>query len=164
MARGKKTIPPSTSQDEVDGATAYAKAVIAGEIITGPLVRSACERHERDRADGPSRGLYWDVVAAQRAIRFFPKVLRLAEGEFDGKDFILQPWQQFIIGSLFGWKAPDGFRRFRSGYIGVGAGAIARAQCRQGSGLCYCLFAGQRSWSRSLRRCHHAGPGTYPVS
>ncbi len=48
--------------------------------------------------------------------------MRLSEGEFSGKEFILHPWQQFIIGSLFGWKGADGFRRFRTAYIEVGKG------------------------------------------
>lgn len=71
--------------------------------------------------DGPKRGLRWDLAAALRAIEFFPVVLRLAD--LDGSPpFVLQPWQQFIVGSLFGWKGPDGFRRFRDAYVEVGKG------------------------------------------
>ena len=33
------------------------------------------------------------------------------------------PWQAFILGSLFGWKGPDGFRRFRTGYIETAKGS-----------------------------------------
>ena len=35
---------------------------------------------------------------------------------------MLEPWQQFIVGSLFGWKEKDGFRRFRTAYIEIGKG------------------------------------------
>lgn len=49
-------------------------------------------------------------------------MLCLAEGEFSGQPFLLQPWQQFIVGSLFGWKGEDGFRRFRNAYVEVGKG------------------------------------------
>jgi phage terminase large subunit-like protein len=35
---------------------------------------------------------------------------------------VLQPSQAFIVGSLFGWKAPDGYRRFRTAYIEEGKG------------------------------------------
>ena len=76
----------------------------------------------RDRTDGHQRGLVWDLAAANRAINFFPDVLRLAEGEHAGAPFDLQPWQQFIVGSLFGWKGQDGFRRFRDAYIEIGKG------------------------------------------
>lgn len=86
-------------------------------------MRAACERHLRDVRDGAARGLRWDRAAADRACNFFPEVLRLADGEFDGKPFVLQPWQQFIVGSLFGWKlAADGYRRFRNAYVEIGKG------------------------------------------
>jgi hypothetical protein len=48
--------------------------------------------------------LVWDVAAAQRAIDFFAKVLKLNGGEHEGKPFNLLPWQCFIVGSIFGWK------------------------------------------------------------
>lgn len=90
--------------------------------MAGPLVRAACERHLDDLAVGGARGLVWDRGKAERAIRFFPAVLRLAEGQHAGEAFELQPWQQFIIGSLFGWCGADGFRRFRNAYIEIGKG------------------------------------------
>ena len=76
----------------------------------------------RDLSEGPARGLHFDTAAADRALNFFPDVLRLAEGEFDGQPFILQPWQKFIVGSLFGWKGADGLRRFRNAYVEIGKG------------------------------------------
>ncbi len=97
--------------------------MIAGRVVAGRAVRLACARHLRDLDEGPARGLRWDRDAAQHALDFFPRFLRLAEGEHAGKPFTLQPWQQFIVGSLFGWKAPDGFRRFRTAYIEVGKGS-----------------------------------------
>ena len=105
-----------------DPVDAYARAVTAGGIVAGPLVRAACARHLRDREEGPARGLTWDMDAARRAINFFPDVLRLFEGDHTGKPFLLQPWQQFIVGSLFGWKGEDKFRRFRTAYVEVGKG------------------------------------------
>ncbi len=49
-------------------------------------------------------------------------MLRLAGGEFEGEPYTLLPWQQFIVGSLFGWKGADGFRRFRTAYVEGGKG------------------------------------------
>lgn len=120
-----KTSPsPQTSRTNIspDPVSQYSDDVLSQNIIAGPLVRLACERHRRDRADGHKRGLLWDLAAANRAIEFFPDVLRLAEGEHAGKPFALSAWQQFIVGSLFGWKTSDGFRRFRDAYIEVGKG------------------------------------------
>jgi phage terminase large subunit-like protein len=107
---------------EPDPATAYAKAVISGKITAGRLVRLACERHLRDLESGHERGLSFDVEAAAYAIGFIEQFLCLAEGEHDGKPFLLQPFQKFIVGSLFGWKGADGYRRFRTAYIEMGKG------------------------------------------
>ena len=103
-----------------DPTTDYAEQVIAGEIVTGPHVRFACERHLADlkRAD-----IIFDCEAADKVISFFYDVLRLSSGEFDGRPFDLLPWQRFIIGSLYGWKQLSGLRRFRRAYVEVAKGS-----------------------------------------
>lgn len=103
--------PPAAS----DPVTAYARGVLAGTYAAGRLVRLACERHMRDLEEGAARGLTFDVEAAERAIRFF-SFLRHSKGEWAGTPVVLEPWQQFIVGSLFGWKRADGTRRFRTAY------------------------------------------------
>lgn len=114
------------SSSTTDRATAYARAVIAGEIIAGPHVRNACRRHIDDLAKGGDRGLRFDAALADRAIRFFETTLKLSEGQFEGKPFQSQPAQDFIIGSLFGWqRESEDFgwvRRFRRAYIEQGKG------------------------------------------
>lgn len=112
---------------EDDPVTAWAEDVAAGEIVAGPYVRAAADRHLRDLKDGPARGLKWDVKAALYAINFFPKMLRLNGGDFEGKPFKLHPSQAFRVGSLFGWKkwnAKEGrwLRRFRRFYDEEGKG------------------------------------------
>jgi phage terminase large subunit-like protein len=89
--------------------------------VAGRPVRLACERHLRDLETGHQRGLVWDALAAERAIQFFT-FLTLAEGEHAGRPFILQPFQCFIVGSIFGWKGVDGYRRFRTSYTEIGKG------------------------------------------
>lgn len=85
-------------------------------------MRLACARHLRDLAEGPARGLRWDWPAAERVIGFFRDVLRLNGGEHEGAPFVLTPWQAFLVGSLFGWKGPDGTRRFRVAFCEIGKG------------------------------------------
>lgn len=121
MENQNQQTPPSDISP-ADPVESYARAVVAGEIVAGRLVRLACKRHLDDLEGGSDRGLAWDLVAAERAIGFFPDVLRLAEGEHAGQPFVLQPAQQFIVGSLFGWKGPDGYRRFRTAYVEIGKG------------------------------------------
>jgi phage terminase large subunit-like protein len=105
----------------IDRTTAYATDVVAGRVVAGPWVRLACERHLRDLEQGAARGLTFDVQLAARAIAFI-ECLTLADGEHAGQPFTLQPWQAFVVGSLFGWLAPDGFRRFRTAYVEIGKG------------------------------------------
>lgn len=111
------------SSSAPDAATAYALGVVAGELPAGPHVRAACARHLRDLETGPERGLYWDVEAVDRVLRFFPAVLRLAGGEHEGKPFVPEPWQAFVLGSVFGWKNAEGYRRFRVAYVEAGKGS-----------------------------------------
>lgn len=126
--QSKKTQPPNTSID--DPATAYAQAVVDGEIVAGPHVRAACRRHVTDLERGHERGLSWDLEAANRAIGFFRDVLTV-EIEYEDEDgetaseavpFVLEPSQCFIVGSLFGWKNRLGYRRFRRAFIEQGKG------------------------------------------
>jgi phage terminase large subunit-like protein len=101
---------------------AYARKVVAGEIVAGPIVRDACKRHLRDLDLAHQRGLRFDEARADRALNFFPIVLRLNGGQFEGLPFELHDSQAFIIGSLFGWIRADGSRRFRVAYIEQGKG------------------------------------------
>ena len=108
-----------TSPDPVER---YARRVKTGELVAGPLVRLACKRHLDDLERGPARGLRWDREASDRAIGFFRDVLRLNGGEHEGKPFVLHESQEFIVGSLFGWKVADGTRRFRVAFVEMGKG------------------------------------------
>lgn len=119
MTAAKTKTRPTSSSDRTE---AYALAVVAGEIVAGPHVRNACRRHLQDLEEGGKRGLYYDPEAAQFAFEFFEGVLRLSEGQFEGKPFQLDPSQAFIVGSLFGWKRADGTRRFRRAFIEQGKG------------------------------------------
>lgn len=103
----------------IDRTTLYAKDVVDGKVVAGPHVRNACQRHLDDlqRSD-----LVFDLDKASRALRFFEQKLKLSEGQFEGQPLRLEPAQAFIVGSLFGWMKPNGFRRFRRAYIEMGKG------------------------------------------
>lgn len=96
---------------------------MGGKKIAGPHVRAACQRHLNDLATGHERGLVFDKAAAMRTIGFYRDVLRLNGGEFEGMPFELLDWQQFIVGSIFGWKGADGYRRFRVAYVETAKGS-----------------------------------------
>jgi len=104
----------------------YARDVLAGTVLAGPYVRLACARHERDRVHGAARGLRFHVAAADHAIRFIEEWINLPDTVDDAGrpvPFRLQPWQAFIVGSLFGWEwVATHHRRFRNAFIEVGKG------------------------------------------
>src|SRR5258706_4717637 len=58
-------------------------------------------------------GFHFDHAAALRIIDFFEECLCFTNAKWLGQPFILQPWQAALIGNLFGWKRPDGTRRYR---------------------------------------------------
>lgn len=144
-----KTRPTSSSTTKLDPkyptgpVDDYAEKVIRGEIVAGPHVRNACRRHRDDRLNGPKRGIHWDPAAADRVLRFFPAVLRLNGGQFEGRQFHLHASQAFKVGSIFGWKRveSDGaiLRRFRRAYIEEGKGN-GKSPLAAGIGH-YCLTA-----------------------
>lgn len=120
MTTTRKTRSPSSSADPV---TAYAREVVAGKRIAGPHVRDTCARHLKDLTEGKKRGLVWNLGEANKAIRFFESVLKLNGGDYEGKPFMLLPWQKFVVGSTFGWFGADGYRRFRVCYVETAKGS-----------------------------------------
>jgi phage terminase large subunit-like protein len=52
---------------------------------------------------------------AKHRIRFFG-LLKHSKGEWGGQPVRLEPWQAFVIGSVYGWLRSDGTRRFRTVY------------------------------------------------
>jgi phage terminase large subunit-like protein len=122
-----------------DPVTDYAQKVTRGSLMAGPMVRLACQRHLNDLKHGSERGLEWflggpDDDGAIRVITWFQNYLHLSSGQHEGKPFVLHPSQEFIIGSLFGWKAADGTRRFRVAYVEQAKGS-GKSPCAAGLGL-----------------------------
>ncbi len=100
----------------------YIREVLSGRKVAGELERAAVQRHVNDLASGNKRGIYHDSAAADRVIDFM-QLQKHTTGEFDGRPFMLFPYQKFIIWNLFGWRRrDDGLRRFRRCYYSVGRG------------------------------------------
>lgn len=121
----------ATTAEPPHRVTAYAEDVLAGRIVAGKRVRQACKRHLDDLEHGAERGLTFDTVKADHAIGFIEKFCHHWKGRFFGKPFLLEPWQAFIVGAIFGWIGPDGLRRFRTAYVQIakknGKSALAAA-------------------------------------
>lgn len=98
----------------------YVKDVLTGKVIACQKVKLACERHLKDlERQGTKEFPYiFDPDIAYRPIEFIEKFCKPSQGDFERLN--LQPWQHFIIGSLYGWvHKKTKLRRFRQGLIFV---------------------------------------------
>ena len=94
----------------------YAQDVIEGKIVCGRFIKLAAERFfalmEDDRYE-------FREEKADDVIDFFG-ILRHFTGRHAGKPFILQPWQQFVIASIYGFYIKeDGSRLVKYVYIEI---------------------------------------------
>jgi len=99
----------------------YVDGVLSGKIPACKKVRQAAERHVRDMAAAESGALpyVFDHRKAQTAITFFGQLVH-TKGKLAGQRLSTEPWQQFIIASVYGWRRrDDGLRRFRKAYIQI---------------------------------------------
>lgn len=61
---------------------------------------------------------YWfDDRAADAACRFVETYCRHTLGEWSGRPFELLAWERHAVREAFGWKRPDGTRRYRTVWI-----------------------------------------------
>lgn len=100
----------------------YVRNVIDGAVPACRWVRLACERHERDLAQSQADRGYpyaFDTNAADTVCEFLSNFKHI-KGIWarNRQNIRLEPWQMFILSSVFGWKRrADGARRFRVAYI-----------------------------------------------
>jgi len=99
------------------------RRVQAGEIPTCKWTRLAIDRQADDLAREPSEQWPW-VFDADRAARIcaFLELLPHIKGKWarEGRLLVLDPWQCFIVTTVFGWvHRVTGLRRFREAYIEV---------------------------------------------
>jgi len=99
----------------IDRTTDYAKLIVAGKKICGRSEYLACKRHLDDMTR-KDFGYIFDVETAERHIKL-ANTLTIGEGE-QRRPLKTRGFQDFIIGSLFGWrKKRSNIRRFREAYI-----------------------------------------------
>lgn len=99
----------------MDPVTQYATDVVSGDVLACRYVTQACQRHIADLA---RNDVFYDEELAQKRIRAFG-LFRHYKGECAGSAFKLEPWQQFLVGSVYGWRMKSGQRRFKTVYVEV---------------------------------------------
>ena len=114
-----------------DVATTYATEVVAGKIIACKWHRLACQRHLTDLGRIGKDGFpyVWNPVLQNKAGRDYRPAERICKfaqlmphikGDWAaaGQLIKLEPWQVFVLASIFGWvHVRTGKRRFRGADI-----------------------------------------------
>lgn len=126
--------------DYVAIAKEYMRGVLDGSVPACSFVKQAVQRQLNDlRRWGAEGGdYYFDEKEASRPCWFIENLTH-TKGELAGRAIHLEPWQCFLLTTLFGWKAKAGNRRFRSAYVEVGRGN-GKSTLLSGIGL-FCLCA-----------------------
>ncbi|MDO5531415.1 terminase large subunit [Sutterella sp.] len=121
-------------------ANRYIERVLSGKQPACKWVKLACQRQKDDLKRWAKSGLYvWDKAKASRVCQFI-ELLTHTKGELAGQKIRLEPWQVFILTTVFGWtRRTDGGRRFRRVYIEVPRGN-GKSAISSGVAL-YCLTA-----------------------
>jgi phage terminase large subunit-like protein len=120
----------------------YAEAVVFGKIPAGKWVRLACKRQLDDLNRFSGKGSPYQFNPklrdrtgkafrpANNVCAFIERLLHI-KGPLAGQLIKLEPWQVFILTTVFGCVKPTGNRRFRRSYVevprGNGKSAISSA-------------------------------------
>ena len=104
-------------------AVAYARRVVAGKQVACEFVRLACQRQLDDlqRWKGKKAAFTFDHARANRVCALC-EYFRHIKGPLAGQRLHLEPWQIFILTTVFGWIDQQGNRRFRQSYVEVPRG------------------------------------------
>lgn len=98
----------------------YMNDVLSGRILTCRMIKLAVKRHQKDLKE--SSGAFPYVFSdkhAQNAIAFFCEQVH-TKGKLARTKLKPEPWQQWVIAMLYGWRRKDnGKRRFRRCYLQV---------------------------------------------
>ena len=99
-------------------ANRYAREVVSGKIPACEFVRLACQRHLNDlKQENQSNYPYKFSKEKSESILKFAELLPHVKGKWSGQNILLEPWQCFFLGCVFGWiKKTDNLRRFREVY------------------------------------------------
>lgn len=106
------------TRDYIAIANQYVDGVQSGIIPACKWVKLAVSRHVEDlkKARKKDYPFVFDEAAAIRPCKFI-ELLKHIKGEWAGTTITLEPWQCFILTTLFGWVCKEtGFRRFRTSY------------------------------------------------
>ena len=104
--------------DHVKDASEYSEQVLSGKIPACEWVKKACQRQIDDLVQEGFQ-FEFDPDKANRVCKFI-ELLPHVKGIWAGQPAKLEPWQKFILTTVFGWiDRETQLRRFRTVYIEV---------------------------------------------
>ncbi len=95
----------------------YPQDVVDGKYTVGRYIRLACERHLSDMSKDTSDEFpfYFDEAEAQKILDWFFFCIKHTRGALAGEPMVMEPWQQWILISIYGWRRRNtGAKRFRN--------------------------------------------------
>lgn len=108
-------------QTGIEGIDSYCEGVITGAIDVCQWVMKSVERHYADleKSQTDDFEYYFEPKAAEHFFDFC-YARKHYQGEVAGMPIVLEPWQQFVWGSIFGWVHKETkHRRFRETHIEI---------------------------------------------
>jgi phage terminase large subunit-like protein len=114
--------PVLRAQRFADVAVAYADDVVAGRIVAGSWLRKACKRFQADltrAATDSSCPFAWSPTAVQDVCAWISRLPHV-EGRWGSATITLQPWQVWLLATVYGFRLKaDGRRRFNTVFFEV---------------------------------------------
>ena len=99
----------------------YCEDVEKGKVLTNKWVKLAVKRFRTDLKKSKKKDYpyYFDEESANKFIDF-TELLKQYQDPFAGQPLILEPWECFIMGNIYGWLYKDTKeRRFRKAFLFV---------------------------------------------
>lgn len=125
----------------------YTDKVLAGDIVAGKKIKQAARRYRRDIKASKSADFpyYFDEDKADKAIEF----VELMPAR-DGSQLTLEPFQKFIIASLFGFRDKEtGNRRYDRAFISM-ARKSGKSYLMASIGALYLLLENKPARNREI--------------
>lgn len=98
-------------------ANQYIENVLDGTVLACEYVKQACQR-QKDDLNNPELPFSFNLDKAEHICNF-TELLTHIKGKWAGQHIKLEPWQVFILTTVFGWVDAEGNRRYKTVYAEI---------------------------------------------
>jgi phage terminase large subunit-like protein len=100
-----------------------------------------------------ARGYHYDPELAAKAVDFFEEVLTHQKGRWAPQNIKLEKWQKAILMNLWGWRTPEGKRRYRRLFMYL---PKKNSKSTMGSGIALLILRTDHEPGARIVGCAHA--------